>query len=322
MTNSEIVIGTANVKLTVQEPGSQGGIDGLVDVSSSSPIDGSLLRYSTVRNRWENFGNLSVSDSGSLTIDTSSGDDITLYQSSGLIKGDSLDVNTGSINYFSAISLSSSQITTALITPQTARVTTLSSNQATLTSLKFEGSYSTETQTVVVHETPAYYSAMAINNADVGTFRCDTPQEFFNQRVGGFNAPWVADWTFYSRGSISTGTNNTEVDDNRSIMYTMCIENTTDSDIVKRMSIFKVDDDAFLFMDNNGPAVFSRTTTHTAPDNTNPIILNITITPGFHRLFFITFDTGGTHGFEMLGDIIGDGIRFIPPVIQDPYAAF
>ena len=88
------------------------------------------------------------------------------------------------------------------------------------------------------------------------------------------------------------------------------------------MSIFKVDDDAFLFMDNSGPAVFSRTITHTATDNTNPLIWNITITPGSHRLFFITFDTGGTHGFEMLGDIIGGGIRFVPPEVSDPYAAF
>ena len=302
LTNSEIVIGSATVKLHVQEPGSQGGIDGLVDVSSSSPIEGGLLRYSTVRNRWENFPNLSVADGGGLVLYTNSGRNINLYQQTGIVRAERIDLNTAI-----ATSISASAVA----------VTSLSASTATANTYNFGDGTS---QTTAAVESPAYWNRSIYAQGDFGTDP-NTVSSFYVTLDATPSKDYGQD-SFYSRGSIANGSNQMQVTDSTVVLYTMWVYNKSNSNVSRTMKVFRIDDEARLFINSHTTATQTRTGTFAAAANTSagpaPLDWDFTLVPGYNKVQVLIYDHGSDHFFEANCPLIGGDIRFVPETEKGP----
>ena len=110
----------------------------------------------------------------------------------------------------------------------------------------------------------------------------------------------------YSKGTISTGTNNKTYTSNNSLLYTMSVKvlaNTT-------VTLYNyVNDDAFyVYVD--GTLEYTGNTNYNSANS--PRVVTFNLTTGNRKVQIVKNDSGGgSNSFDLLGDIIGTNVLFL-----------
>ena len=107
--------------------------------------------------------------------------------------------------------------------------------------------------------------------------------------------------------------------DSNVVLFTMWVYNKSNSNVTRTAKIFRVDDEARLFVNSHTTASESRTSVFAAHSlETSPLDWDIVLVPGYNKIQFLVYDHGSNHHFEMTCPLIGGDIRFVPETEKAP----
>ena len=106
-----------------------------------------------------------------------------------------------------------------------------------------------------------------------------------------------------------------------SVLFTMWVYNMSSSNVTRTARIYRVDDEARLFVNSHSTASQTRTSVFVAHSiETSPLSWPIVLAPGYNKVQFLVYDHGSNHHFEMTCPLIGGDIRFVPEEEKSPTA--
>ena len=172
-------------------------------------------------------------------------------------------------------------------------------------------------------EEPAYWHRWVYAQGDGGTDP-NTPSSFYSSIAANTTKDYGQD-TFYSRGSIEPYTQHMQSSDSVVTLYTMWVYNSAIYSIGRTMRVFRVDDEARLFVNSHTTATQSRTTVFAATSTTSatpaPLEWTFNLQPGYNKIQVLTYDHGGDHFFDARCKLLSSVVRFVPEREKDHDAA-